>query len=48
MAKNDRIIFNIPNDVKEDFKKVCDDLNRSMTEVMLSLIIEYTYKNKKK
>ena len=39
--KADRIIFNVPEDIKKEFKETCDSLGMNMTNVMISLILQF-------
>lgn len=39
--KLERIIFNIPENIKAEFKETCDMLGMNMTNVMIGMILKF-------
>lgn len=43
-----KIIFNVPDDIKDEFKTTCDALGMNMTSVLISSMITFSEKARKK
>lgn len=41
MAATEKILFNIPKNIKDEFRATCDGLGMNMTNVLLSMIVKF-------
>lgn len=45
-ATTDRILFNVPKHIKDEFRESCEGLGMSMSHVLIGMMVKFTQESK--